>query len=47
MSRKLDLLKITKIGMRIMEIMGIPLYWSKYSRKEPQVSTLLQPLLGG
>ena len=34
MSRKLDLEKITKIGMRVMKRINIPLYWSKYSRKD-------------
>ena len=34
MGRKLDLEKITKIGMRVMKRMNIPLYWSKFSRKD-------------
>jgi IS5 family transposase len=34
MGRKLDLEKITKIGMKVMKRMNIPLYWSKYSRKD-------------
>ena len=34
MSRKLELMRITKIGMREMKRINIPLYWSKYSRKD-------------
>jgi IS5 family transposase len=34
MSRKLDLEKITKIGMKVMKRINIPLYWSKFSRKD-------------
>ena len=34
MSRKLDLERIVKIGMRVMKKINIPLYWSKYSRKD-------------
>ena len=32
MGRKLDLERITEIGMKVMGRIGIPLYWSKYSR---------------
>ncbi len=34
MSRKLELYKIVKIGLRAMKRVRIPLYWSKYSRKD-------------
>ncbi len=34
MSRKLELYKIVKIGLRAMKRARIPLYWSKYSRKD-------------
>ena len=34
MSRKLELYKIVKIGLRAMKRAKIPLYWSKYSRKD-------------
>ena len=34
MSRKLDLERIVKIGIRVMKRAGIPKYWSKYSRKD-------------
>ncbi len=34
MSRKLELVRITKIGMRVMKRINIPLYWSKFSRKD-------------
>jgi hypothetical protein len=33
MDRKLDLERIAKIGIRTMRRIDIPLYWSKYSRK--------------
>ena len=34
MSRKLELYKIVKIGLRAMKRAKIPFYWSKYSRKD-------------
>ncbi len=34
MSRKFDLCKIVKIGMRALKRAKVPLYWSKYSRKD-------------
>jgi len=34
MSRKLELYKIVKIGLRAMKRAKLPLYWSKYSRKD-------------
>ena len=34
MSRRLDLYKIVKIGLKAMKKAKIPLYWSKYSRKD-------------
>ena len=34
MSRKLNLERIVKMGMRVMKKINIPLYWSKYSRKD-------------
>ncbi len=34
MSRKLDIYRIVKIGMKALKRARIPLYWSKYSRKD-------------
>ena len=34
MSRKFDLCKIVKIGLKVLKRTNIPLYWSKYSRKD-------------
>ncbi|ADD08059.1 transposase [Candidatus Aciduliprofundum boonei] len=34
MSRKLELYKIVKIGLKALKRANIPLYWSKYSRKD-------------
>ncbi|ADD08362.1 transposase [Candidatus Aciduliprofundum boonei] len=34
MSRKLDLYKVVKMGMKALKRANIPLYWSKYSRKD-------------
>ena len=34
MSRELDLYKIVKIGLKVIKRAKIPLYWSKYSRKD-------------
>ena len=34
MSKKFDLIKIVKIGLRAMKRAKIPLYWSKYSRRD-------------
>jgi len=34
MSRKFDLYKIVKIGLRVLKRTNIPLYWSKFSRKD-------------
>ena len=34
MSRKLELYKIAKIGLKALKRAKIPLYWSKYSRKD-------------
>ncbi len=34
MSKKFDLIKIVKIGLKAMKRAKIPLYWSKYSRKD-------------
>ena len=34
MSRKFDLYKIVKIGLKALKRTRIPLYWSKYSRKD-------------
>ncbi len=34
MSRKLELYKVVKIGLKAMKRAKLPLYWSKYSRKD-------------
>ena len=34
MSRRLDLYKIVKIGMKALKRTNIPLYWSKFSRND-------------
>ncbi len=36
MSKKLDIYRMVKIGVRVLKRARIPLYWSKYSHRNHQ-----------
>ncbi len=45
MSRKLEIYKIVKMGLKAMKRAKIPLYWSKYSRKDHTIHQHIMPIV--